>query len=111
MSISLIVLSLILFTSGLNASTAWFTVIFLGIYVMGFAVSWGAVTWVIIPELFPLKARGAGTGIAIMGMSAANLIVTLVFPMLLDSIGVAWLFSIFVIIGIVYFGFVYVFFS
>lgn len=106
MSVSLIVLSLILFTSGLNASTAWFTVIFLGIYVMGFAVSWGAVTWVIIPELFPLKARGAGTGIAIMGMSAANLIVTLVFPMLLDSIGIAWLFTIFAIIGIGSLGFV-----
>src|SRR5690625_7830125 len=109
MSISLIVLSLILFTSGLNASTAWFTVIFLWIYVMGCAVSWGAVAWVIIPELFPLKARGAGTGIAIMSMSAANLIVTLVFPILLDSIGIIWLFAIFSLISIISFVFVFVF--
>ncbi|AXI07761.1 MFS transporter [Oceanobacillus zhaokaii] len=106
MSASLIVLSLILFTSGLNASTVWLTVIFLGIYVMSFAVSWGAVTWVIIPELFPLKARGAGMGIAIMGMSAANLIVTLVFPMLLDSIGIAWMFTIFATIAAMSFIFV-----
>jgi len=109
MSASLIVLSLILFTSGLNASTAWLTVFFLALYVMGFAVSWGAVAWVIIPELFPLKARGAGTGIAIMSMSAANLIVTLVFPILLDSIGIIWLFAIFSLISIISFGFVSVF--
>lgn len=109
MSISLIALCTILFTSGLNTSTAWITVIFLAIYVMSFAVSWGAVAWVIIPEILPLKARGAGTGIAIMGMSAANLIVTLVFPMLLDLIGIAWLFAIFAVIGIVSYGFVSVY--
>ncbi len=109
MCVSLIVLSLVLFTSGLNASTAWLTVIFLCVYVMSFAVSWGAVTWVIIPELFPLKARGAGTGVAIMGMSAANLIVTLVFPVLLASVGIAALFAAFAVISIGSFGFVSIF--
>ena len=109
MSVSLIVLSLILFTSGLNTSTAWITVIFLCLYVMSFAVSWGAVTWVIIPELFPLKARGAGAGIAIMGMSAANLIVTLVFPMLMASTGIATLFAVFAVISMASFGFVTIF--
>jgi sugar porter (SP) family MFS transporter len=109
MCVSLIVLSLVLFTSGLNASTAWLTVIFLCVYVMSFAVSWGAVTWVIIPELFPLKARGAGTGVAIMGMSAANLIVTLVFPVLLASVGIAVLFAAFAVISIGSFGFVSIF--
>lgn len=109
MSVSLIVLSLILFTSGLNASTAWITVIFLCLYVMSFAVSWGAVTWVIIPELFPLNARGAGAGIAIMGMSAANLIVTLVFPMLMASTGIATLFAIFAVFSMGSFAFVTIF--
>ncbi|GAB3063515.1 sugar porter family MFS transporter [Virgibacillus ainsalahensis] len=109
MSVSLIILSSILFTAGLNDSTAWLTVVMLAIYVMSFAVSWGAVAWVLIPELFPLKARGAGTGVAIMGMSAANLVVTLVFPMLLDVIGIAWMFVIFAVIGLTSIGFVSLF--
>lgn len=106
MSVSLIVLSSILFTVGLNDTTAWLTVAFLALYVMSFAVSWGAVAWVIIPELFPLKARGAGTGLAIMGMSSANLVVTLVFPMLLDLVGIAWMFTAFAVIAAASVGFV-----
>lgn len=77
--------------------------------VMSFAISWGAVAWVLISELFPMKARGVGSGISVMAMSAANLIVTLVFLILLDTIGIAMIFSIFAAICIISFSFVMMF--
>jgi len=109
MAVSLLALSFMLMAFDLSGGLAWVTVILTAVYVMSFAFSWGAVTWVIIPELLPLKARGAGTGIAIMAMSAANLVVTLIFPVLLDYLGITWIFIIFAVFSILSFVFVTLF--
>lgn len=101
MSISLIFLSIILITLGLKPSTSLLVLLFLSIYVMSFAVSWGAVVWVLLPELFPLKARGVGTGISTMFINFSNLVVTLLFPILLSSVGIGPIFITFTIICII----------
>ncbi len=41
---------------------SWTTVICLGVFIVVFAVSWGPVVWVMLPELFLLHVRGIGTG-------------------------------------------------
>ncbi len=105
MTISLIVLAAVIF-SGLSASNAWITVIFLGVFIIFFAATWGPAVWVILPELFPLKARGAATGLATLLLSAANLVVSLFFPVVLAAIGTGWVFTIFAIIGVLAFIFV-----
>jgi sugar porter (SP) family MFS transporter len=106
MVVSLVVLAAILFSAGESASAAWIIVIFLGIFIVFFAATWGPAVWVILPELFPLKARGAGTGITTLFLSLGNLVVSLLFPILLGAIGIAWVFLIFAAIGVLAFLFV-----
>ncbi|MFC0522901.1 sugar porter family MFS transporter [Pontibacillus salicampi] len=103
---SLAVLATILFTAQLTTTIAWLTVVFLGIFIIFFSATWGPVVWVMLPELFPLKARGAATGFTTLLLSLANLIVSLTFPILLGAIGTAWVFVIFAIIGVIAFLFV-----
>ncbi|GGE40153.1 putative metabolite transport protein CsbC [Pullulanibacillus camelliae] len=106
MSLSLFILAMIIFTAGLTTTTAWLTVVFLGLFIVFFAATWGPAVWVILPELFPLKARGAGTGITTLFLSLGNLVVSFLFPVLSASLGVAWVFIIFAIIGVLAFIFV-----
>ncbi|MFQ3545340.1 sugar porter family MFS transporter [Halobacillus rhizosphaerae] len=106
MVVSLAVLATILFTAELTTAIAWLTVVFLGLFIVFFSATWGPVVWVMLPELFPLKARGAATGITTLVLSAGNLVVSLFFPVLLDAIGTAGVFVIFAVMGVCAFLFV-----
>ncbi|UOQ45148.1 sugar porter family MFS transporter [Halobacillus salinarum] len=106
MVISLAVLATILFTAELTNAIAWLTVIFLGLFIVFFSATWGPVVWVMLPELFPLKARGAATGITTLVLSAGNLVVSLFFPVLLGVMGTAGVFVVFAILGVCAFLFV-----
>ncbi|WP_280146790.1 sugar porter family MFS transporter [Bacillus velezensis] len=97
-TLSLASLSAILLLAGLSASTAWLTVLFLGIYIVFYQATWGPVVWVLMPELFPSNARGAATGFTTLILSATNLIVSLVFPLMLSAMGIGWVFGIFSVI-------------
>ncbi|WP_438432783.1 sugar porter family MFS transporter [Gorillibacterium sp. sgz500922] len=66
------------------------------IYVAAFAVSLGAVVWVILAEIFPSRIRGLATAVCTMALWAANFAVSQSFPSLLASAGPAatfWLFA------------------
>ena len=65
-----------------------------------FAVSWGPVVWVMLPELFPVHVRGIGTGVSTFLLHTGNLIISLTFPTLLSAIGISNLFLIYAAIGI-----------
>ena len=60
-----------------------------------------------MPELFPSKARGAATGFTTLVLSAANLIVSLVFPLMLSAMGIAWVFMVFSVICLLSFFFAF----
>jgi SP family xylose:H+ symportor-like MFS transporter len=57
------------------------------LYIAGFAMSWGPVTWVILSEIFPNSIRGA-MSVPVAALWIANLIVSWTFPILNDN---AWL--------------------
>ncbi|RYM06530.1 sugar porter family MFS transporter [Sporolactobacillus sp. THM7-7] len=97
-AVSLAVLTVMLFTAGLSVHTAWITVCLIGLYIIFFQASWGPVPWVMMPEIFPSAARGAGTGFAALCVSASNVIVSFIFPSLLSMIGPAWVFTIFAVL-------------
>lgn len=59
--------------------------IFMLVYIAGFAMSWGPVTWVILSELFPNSIRGA-MSVPVAALWISNLIVSWTFPMLNDNI-------------------------
>jgi MFS transporter, SP family, arabinose:H+ symporter len=57
------------------------------LFLIGFAGSTGAVTWVIIAEIFPTKVRGQAMGIAVLALWGADYVVSQTFPVLKEGIG------------------------
>lgn len=73
-------------TSGvanLSKTYAIFVVVFICIYVTGFAWSWGPMGWLIPSEIFPLEIRSAGQSINVsMNMLWTFVIAEVILPML-----------------------------
>lgn len=58
-------------------------------FVFLFNLSWGPVMWVMLGEMFPNSIRGTGLAIAGLAQWFANFLVTMSFPILLGTIGLA----------------------
>ena len=58
-------------------------------YVFCFNFSWGPVMWVMLGEMFPNQMRGSGLAVAGLAQWSANFAITITFPILLASIGLA----------------------
>ncbi|URY19331.1 sugar porter family MFS transporter [Staphylococcus pseudintermedius] len=97
---SLLIMSALIWLIGVN-SAAWIILLCLTTFIIFFGVSWGPVLWVMLPELFPMRARGAATGIAALVLSIGSLLVAQFFPVLTDVLQVQQVFLIFVVIGII----------
>nr|WP_286164855.1 MULTISPECIES: MFS transporter [Clostridia] len=82
------------------ASSAWIIVGCLTTFIIFFAFTWGPVVWVMLPELFPMRARGAATGIATLCLSLGSLLVAQFFPILTEVISIKSVFLIFAAIGV-----------
>jgi len=65
------------------------------IYIASFSASVGAVTWVIVSEIFPNKLRSKAMSVSIVSLWIANFILILVFPLMLSRLGGASAFLIF----------------
>ncbi|MBZ3912728.1 sugar porter family MFS transporter [Streptomyces acidiscabies] len=57
------------------------------------------VTWLMLSEIFPMRMRGFGMGIAAVVLWLTNFVIGLVFPSLVDGIGVSATFFLFVVAG------------
>ncbi len=51
-------------------------------YLVGYELGWGAVVWVMMSEVFPLRERAAGMSVASVVLWAATGVVTAVFPLI-----------------------------
>jgi sugar porter (SP) family MFS transporter len=71
----------------LSGIISWVTLAGLMLYVASFAVSFGPLLWVMLPEIFPLKARGAGAGVSALSNWGANFVVSQAFLPLVALIG------------------------
>ncbi|NXI49835.1 GTR8 protein, partial [Chloroceryle aenea] len=81
-----------------NISISWLAVVSLGLFVAGFALGWGPVPWLVISEIFPLKARGISSGACVLTNWIMAFMVTKEFHdfiAFLTSYGTFWLFSAF----------------
>jgi sugar porter (SP) family MFS transporter len=54
-------------------------------YLAAYELGWGAVVWVMMAEVFPLKVRAAGMGVGSVVLWSATGIVTAVFPIMSDK--------------------------
>ncbi|MGP4117982.1 sugar porter family MFS transporter [Levilactobacillus zymae] len=84
MAVSLGILAVMNFTMSIHA-TAIPTMILIGIYIFGFAISWGPIAWVLIGEIFPLSVRGIGSSIGSAANWIGNFLVSQFFLVLLDA--------------------------
>jgi len=58
-------------------------------YVVFFNGSWGPVMWVMLGEMFPNQIRGSGLAVAGLFQWGSNFAITLTFPIMLASVGLA----------------------
>jgi MFS transporter, SP family, sugar:H+ symporter len=67
------------------------------VYVIFFNMSWGPVMWVMLGEMFPNQIRGSGLAIAGAAQWTSNFVITVTFPILLASIGLAGAYGIYTV--------------
>jgi SP family sugar:H+ symporter-like MFS transporter len=66
-------------------------------YVVFFNISWGPVMWVMLGEMFPNQIRGSALAVAGAAQWTSNFAVTMSFPILLASIGLAATYGIYMV--------------
>lgn len=77
---------------------AWLALLSMGLFIAGFAVGWGPIPWLLMSEIFPLRARGAASGVCVVTNWGCAFLVTKIFHDLLDLLtpyGTFWLFAAF----------------
>lgn len=87
-------------------SGPWLLLFILG-FIASFAMSIGPITWVLIAEIFPTKIRGIAMSISVLMVWIGVVIITQLTPMLLDGIGGAFTFWVFMTNAIILFIFIY----
>jgi SP family sugar:H+ symporter-like MFS transporter len=73
----------------LSATMGTLALVAANVYVMFFNMSWGPVMWVMLGEMFPNQIRGSGLAVAGFSQWTANFAITMTFPIMLTSIGLA----------------------
>lgn len=99
-----IMLSIIGITSLLMRNSSMLPFITLGsiiVYLAFFQGLIGPVNWLIISEIFPLRLRGLGMGIAVMILWIANFCIGIIFPTLLAQIGLSNTFFTFAMMSLI----------
>jgi SP family sugar:H+ symporter-like MFS transporter len=76
------------------------------LFVIFFAATWGPVMWVVLGEMFPNKIRGLGLGIATAFNWIFNFLVTLLFPILSQAVGLGFVYAGFALFAALSFWFV-----
>ena len=76
------------------------------LYISFFAISLGPLTFVVVAEIFPNHTRGRAMSVAIFFLWLSVYIVSQTFPMLLQSIGSAYTFGIYMITSVMAFAFI-----
>jgi len=65
---------------GVSRSSSLAAIIAVVVFIGGFAMSWGPVTWVLLSEIFPNSIKGKAMSIAVAAQWIANFVVSSTFP-------------------------------
>uniref|UniRef100_A0A2P2KUP3 Uncharacterized protein MANES_15G123900 n=1 Tax=Rhizophora mucronata TaxID=61149 RepID=A0A2P2KUP3_RHIMU len=88
------------YTEGCPSKFGWLALIGLALYIIFFSPGMGTVPWILNSEIYPLRFRGIGGGIAATSVWISNLIVSETFLSLAKAIGTAWAFMVFGVISV-----------
>ena len=70
------------------------------IFMIGMQGGPGPVMWVMLSELFPSKIRSSATGVSVFMNWMTNMLVTLLFPVIMDGVGPVFTYGLFVAINV-----------
>jgi len=73
----------------LTSNMGTFALVMANLFVVFFGISWGPVVWVLLGEVFNNRIRGIALAIAASAQWLANFAITMTFPIMLSSIGLA----------------------
>lgn len=107
MIVSLTALGFVFQLGSHSAAFGWLAVVSVMLYVGSFAISLGPIFWLLISEIYPLRIRGVGMGVATMTNWSFNLLVALTFLVLVDSLGPGYTFWLYALVSISSFLFSY----
>eukprot|EP01035_Chromulina_nebulosa_P017396 gene17396-22945_t len=77
------------------------------IYIGGYQIGFGPISWLLISEIFPLEVRGKAVSIAVVTNFFWNTVMTFIFPIELNLIGQSLTFFIYAIVLIFAINFIY----
>ncbi|GFZ21652.1 inositol transporter 4 [Actinidia rufa] len=83
------------YTNGCPNKFGFLAVMLLGAYIISYSPGMGTVPWIVNSEIYPLRYRGIGGGIAAVSNWVSNLIVSETFLMLTEALGSAGTFLLF----------------
>lgn len=81
----------------------YLVLIFLMLYIAGFSASLGAVTWVLLSEIFPNRIRALALSLSTLVLWIADFAASFSFPILNEQLGVASTLMIFAALCVIYF--------
>jgi MFS transporter, SP family, sugar:H+ symporter len=89
----------------LSNSHALIALVTVHCYIICFGISWGAVAWVLLAEMFNNKIRGAAMATSTAFLWLANFAITMSFPIILNLAGLSGAYFLYA-----FFGFISIFF-
>ncbi len=87
---------------------SYIVLIFLVLYIAGFSASLGAVTWVVLSEIFPNRIRGLALSFSTLILWLADFLASFTFPLLNERFGVSNTLLLFSALCVIYWGYLYV---
>eukprot|EP00929_Paragymnodinium_shiwhaense_P062215 TRINITY_DN3105_c0_g1_i1.p1 TRINITY_DN3105_c0_g1~~TRINITY_DN3105_c0_g1_i1.p1 ORF type:complete len:465 (-),score=75.46 TRINITY_DN3105_c0_g1_i1:436-1830(-) len=94
--------------SNISLPQEWAVVTVAGLmmYVSGYQVGFGPISWLMISEIFPLKVRGGAMSVAAIVNFSSNILMTLLQQVLQDALTPAGLFFAYLVLSVVSIAFV-----
>ncbi|XP_026199472.1 solute carrier family 2, facilitated glucose transporter member 8 [Anabas testudineus] len=79
-----------------HTDLAWLALASMGVFITGFALGWGPIPWLVMSEIFPVKARGFASAVCVLTNWSMAFIITKTFQDMMSAItsaGTFWLFA------------------
>ncbi|XP_018427589.1 PREDICTED: solute carrier family 2, facilitated glucose transporter member 10 [Nanorana parkeri] len=92
-----------------HAGLTWITLLSLMAFVSAFSIGFGPMTWLVLSEIYPPEIRGRAFAFCNSLNWAANLLITLTFLDVIESIGLSWTFLLYGLMGAFAIIFIYYF--
>ena len=98
--VGLVVMAVFFGSHGLQQQAPWLALVALLVYIASFAIGLGPVFWLMISEIFPLRARSVAMSACTVANWAANFVVSLTFLSLTEWISRSGTFTLYAVISL-----------